>query len=156
MMRNNIFLWLCLSLFVAACQRNDDITKDIRSLYRDRGIVFDEKLEHCLILPEVGCDGCIAGGVSFLLNNKHCFSDDQIRNKVVFTAVNSKKMLLRNLKFDSLEGFNCVLDTANHYLVKGDNAIYPLVLYLKDGIIIKAEFQSPRSADVLSKLKIKL
>lgn len=142
-------------LFLSGCRQGDAVTREVQSCYAQKHIAFNPELELCLILPEVGCDGCIAGGVYFLLNNKEKFSSNQNKNMVVFTAVQSRKMLYRSLDVTSLDGYNCILDQQNDYLVKGNNEIYPLVLHLEEGRIVKAEYQSPTSRDVLGGLNLK-
>lgn len=53
-------------LLLCSCTNiNDNVTKKVQSLYNSRGIVFDKNLKTCLILPEVGCGGCIDGAVYF-------------------------------------------------------------------------------------------
>ena len=71
----------------------------------------------------------------------------------VLTAVTSPKMALRSLNEVSLEQYYCIWDSTNLYLSEGNNAIYPLLLYLKDGKIMKAQYQSPFTDDVLGALE---
>lgn len=146
-----VALVLCVS-----CRSKDNATLNVVETYKQRHIVFDKELEYCVILPEVGCGGCIAGGVDFFRENDSYFSHAQRKNMIVFTAINSRKMLFRALGVDSLDEYYCVYDDKNKYLLDDNNAIYPLILSLKNGEIMKAEFQSPYSADVLSDLKQKL
>lgn len=61
--------------------------------------------------------------------------------------------MFRTLELTSLADFNCYLDLENNYLVGGNNSIYPLVLHLKNGKIIKAEYQSPYSENILEQLE---
>ena len=156
-MKNRICLiYLSVMFLLSSCLMGDDTTKDVSAFFQKKGIVFEKELECCVILPEVGCAGCIASGVSFFLENKAFFANSQKKNLIVFTSVNSQKMLLRTLELDSLQDFYCHLDLKNDYSVDGDNSIYPLVLYLKNGKIVKAEFQSPYSGDVIEQLERKL
>lgn len=152
-MKNNIYLLLLLCIIVISCKEKDKTTNEATKFYEEKGISFDKQLEYCIILPEVGCIGCIASGVGFFLNNKDFFLKTQKKNFIVFTAVNSKKQLFRTLELTSLADFNCYLDLENNYLVGGNNSIYPLVLHLKNGKIIKAEYQSPYSENILEQLE---
>lgn len=157
MMRNRIVLLILLFAFgVNACQQEDKVTTMVTRHYQKRNMTFDKELEHCIILPEVGCEGCIASGVNFFLNNEKYFSNTQKKNMIVFTAVNSKKMLFRTLGITSLENYYCYLDLKNDYLVGGNQSIYPLVLHLKDGVIVKAEYQSPYSENIMGQLEMEL
>lgn len=153
MMKDKKFLFfLLLSMVMVSCRGNNETTKEIVEYYEKKGITFDKEVECCVILPEVGCEGCIAAGVQLFLDNKESFLKTQKKNRIVFTMVNSLKMLLRTLELSSLEDFNCYLDLKNDYSVVGENSIYPLILHLKDGKITKAEFQSPYSNDVIGQL----
>lgn len=149
------FSVLLVSLLVS-CKKTDGVTNRVSEVYAQRNITFDRDLECCLILPEVGCEGCIAEGVDFFHENASCFYRSQRKNMIVFTAINSRKMLFRALGVDSLGEYYNIMDWDNNYLVEGNNAIYPLVLSLKDGKIIRAEYQSPYSDDVLGNLENKL
>lgn len=71
----------------------------------------------------------------------------------VLTAVTSPKMALRTLNEVSLEQYYCVWDSTNHYLSEGNDAIYPLILYLEDGKIVKAQYQSPFTEDIFGTLE---
>lgn len=153
-MKNKIhLLFLLLCIIVISCKEKNKTTNEVTRFYQEKGISFDKELEYCIILPELGCEGCIASGVDFFLNNKNFFLKTQKKNFIVFTAVNSKKQLFRTLKLSSLDDFYCCLDLKNDYLVSGNNSIYPLVLYLKNGKIINAEYQSPYSENILEQLE---
>ena len=63
-----VLLIPCMLISLHSCSDSD--TTAIKSLYKTRGISFDTDIENCIILPEVGCGGCIAGGVYYILDNK--------------------------------------------------------------------------------------
>ena len=151
MMRNLFIIGLIL-LLGSSCTKDDRITREVIAQYSKENIVFEPELEVCIVLPEVGCGGCIAGGVYFFQENKKKFARGQYKNKIVFTAIQSKKMLYRMLEVQSLDEDNSVVDWENKFLVDGDNAIYPLILHLKRGKIVKAEYQTPYSKDILGSL----
>lgn len=156
-MKNKIYLLLLLLCIITiSCKEKDKTTNDVTKFYQEKGIFFDKELEYCVILPEVGCSGCIASGVDFFLKNKDFFLKTQKKNFIVFTAVNSKKQLFRTLKLSSLADFNCCLDLKNDYLVRGNNSIYPLILHLKNGKIINAQYQSPYSENIMGQLEKEL
>ena len=139
-------------LFIS-CTNSDNETKNVQIYYDLKGITFDRNLRTCLVLPEVGCGGCIDGAVYFLNKNKEFYRKEQRYNMFVLTAVTSPKMALRSLNEVSLEQYYCIWDSTNLYLSEGNNAIYPLLLYLKDGKIMKAQYQSPFTDDVLGALE---
>lgn len=100
-----LFCVLFAALF-ASCKKADEMTNRISEIYAQRNITFDKNLEYCLILPEVGCEGCIAEGVDFFHKNADSFFNRlQRKNMIVFTAINFRKMLFRTLGVDSLEEY---------------------------------------------------
>ncbi len=146
---------IIISVLLISCEKKDGQLEQVKRLYAERGIVFDKEIETCLVLPEVGCGGCIAGGVNFLLDNKEKFSSKQKKNIVMLTAIHSKKLLYRNLEINSPDELNCIIDSGNKYLVKGHNKLYPMVLKLDNGNIESVEFQSPETDhDVFESLKL--
>jgi len=106
-------------------------------------IEFDKDLEICLVIPEVGCGDCIAGGVYFLNENKDKFRCGQTKNKVVFTAITTLKMLKRGLGEVSLDSIYHEIDTDCNYLLPEPDGLYPVVLYLSSGKIYDIDVQSP-------------
>ena len=150
-MMRSLFLMVFI-LLLASCAKEDAVTREVIAQYAKENIVFDPELEVCIVLPEVGCGGCIAGGVYFFQENKKKFAKEQHNNRIVFTAIQSKKMLYRMLEVQSLDEYNSVVDWENKFLVDGNNAIYPLILHLKQGKIVKAEYQTPYSKDILGTL----
>lgn len=142
-----------IMILMTQCVNPDKTTQNVKKYFNNK-ITFDSNLQRCLILPGVGCGGCIAGGVSFFMQNDMFFSKEQNINLVVFTAIDSKKILSRNIDFKDLTQYNCIIDVDNNYLVQGNNAIYPLILYLSKGQITKAVYQTPNSSNVLNELKL--
>lgn len=145
---NKFLFFLIIPLIfcaISSCNNDSVLTNRIKKLYNEREISFDKDVEICVVLPEVGCGGCIASGVFFILNNKAYFSSNQKKNQIVFTAIDSKKMLKREMEITHFDELNCIVDTTNKYLPKGNNKIYPLVLRLKNGQIEDAVLQSPES-----------
>lgn len=145
-MRNKIIV-LILGVMLMSCQTQGN--------QQFKNCHFDENIETCLILPEVGCGDCIAGGVLFLSENQEAFKKNQNHNKVIFTAVTSKKMLDRGLSDIDICELYCEIDTLNQYLLPPPDGLYPIVLYLSKGQIQKIDIQNPYN-DALSLLKSKL
>lgn len=127
----------------SGCVSSENDKSYIQRLYAERNIEFDDDTEFCIVLPEVGCAGCISGTLYNILENKSSFSNTQKKNLIVFTAVNSPKMLIRNVQVDSLSELNCILDKENKYLLDTKNKIYPLMMTLHNGKITNVMIQSP-------------
>lgn len=139
-----------LSIFLillCACVSQENDTGYISNLYSERDINFNPDVEFCVVLPEVGCSGCISSVIYHILDNKSSFSNDQKKNLIVFTAINSKKMLKRNMEIESLDELNCILDSNNVFLLDTDKKIYPIIMTLHDGKIVESQIQSPDNTE---------
>lgn len=147
---------LLFSFVLESCERTNKLVHTATQLIKENHIILEKDLSVCLIIPEAGCGDCIAGGVHFLIDNQDKFKNTQKYNKVIFTAVTSKKMLLRTLQIDSIESLYHEIDTLNHYLLPGELGIYPVVLYLKQGKIVAADVQSPDNVGTLQRLQDRL
>ena len=150
----HIYKILLIFLF-CGCASPDKIsdTEKLQRLCSDRNITFDDSTEFCIVLPEVGCTGCISGTLYSILENKSSFSSMQKKNLIVFTAVNSRKMLLRNMQVDSIGELNCIVDMENKYLLDTNDKIYPIIMTVREGKITEAMIQSPDNPeDAFSKL----
>ena len=113
--------------------------------FRETGVTFNKEVEACLIIPGGGCPGCIASGMTFVVQNKDDFRKKQAKYEVVFTRVGSMKLLKRALGNLSVSDLNCRIDWQNRFLLDTQSNEYPLVLYLKNGEIQKAESQKPNT-----------
>lgn len=145
-MRSKIII-LGLGFLLMSCLAQDN--------QQFKGCHFGDNTEICLILPEVGCGDCIAGGLRFLFENQEAFNNNQNRNKVIFTAISSKKMLYRALSDIDICNLYCEIDTLNQFLLPSPDGFYPIVVYLTKGQIHKIDIQNPYN-DVLPLLKTKL
>ncbi|MDE6533518.1 MAG: hypothetical protein K2M27_08305 [Muribaculaceae bacterium] len=139
----NFYHIILLIFILCGCGSSNKDLDYIQTLYSDRNIVFDDETEFCIVLPEVGCSGCISGILYDVLDNKASFSNNQKKNLIVFTAVNSKKMLRRNIQVDSLDELNCIVDTENRFLLDTKDKIYPIIMTLDNGRITNVMIQSP-------------
>lgn len=140
-MRAVILILFLISL--CSCRDETETTVRLKNLYAQREISFDKETKFCIVLPEVGCSGCISGCVYQILANKRHFDNSQNANLIIFTSINSKKMLRRNMQVDSIEEFNCLIDSLDTYLPEGNDKIYPLFLRIEDGEIVDAVLQTP-------------
>ncbi len=136
---------LLIMLTIQSCYYNSNDLKQIKKCYESRNISFDKDLETCLVIPEVGCGGCIDGSIYFLKEHLSYFKKGQNKNMFILTSINSPKMFLRTLGENNLDMYNCKWANDNKYLINGNNSIYPLLLYLEDGEIVDAKYQTPHS-----------
>lgn len=138
-------------LFCSCHEKTDEFTQQCIQCFRETGATFNKETEVCLIIPGGGCPGCIASGMAFVVQNQEEFSRKQNKYEVVFTRVGSKKLLKRTLGDLSIDDLNCRIDLQDQYLLDTHSNEYPLVLYLNQGKIQKAESQTPTS-DALNHL----
>lgn len=137
--------WIMLITFLtSACyetKNNNELTEYIRQYFKKEKVEFDAELETCLIIPGGGCTSCIANGVGFVESNKEYYQKGQAKNLVVFTRINSIKILRRNIK--EINEYNCIVDSKDQFYIDMKERIYPIILYLKNGEIVNVDIQSP-------------
>lgn len=148
MYRNKIKVLMPFLLLMISCQENkryDSKSKEIiKTELSCKTKEFGNDVRMCVIIPGGGCPGCIASGLSFVVKHKSDFAKTQKRNVVVFTNISSMKGLRRHLKDASIAELNCIVDTANSYLVDVNENIYPIILKIDNKKIVEVAFQSPQ------------
>lgn len=144
-MEKVITMLAIVAFALISCKGDDTILLNkVKKQFVENEIVFDETTKHCVIIPEGGCGGCIASGISFIVDHKEQFSKNQKEDVVVFTNIGSLKLLKRAVGESVFNSLNCIVDTANAFLVEGNDDIYPIIIYLRKNTPIKVEFQSPK------------
>lgn len=94
-----------------------------------------------VVLPELGCHGCIQEGEYFIKQN--------VSNQNIFyvlTNISSMKIFQQKTGIKIREHNNIYIDRNNLFNLKTNNSIYPCIIEQKDGEIIECKFQSPQSA----------
>ncbi|MBR2018330.1 MAG: hypothetical protein IKA00_13750 [Prevotella sp.] len=135
---------LLLVVIVCGCSSdNNNMTDFVRKSFGNRNIEFDKSLKTCLIIPESGCSGCIASGMLFVKNNQDYFSTQQDCNIVVFTNIISRKSLKRKTVRLNLTELNARIDSVGDFFLDCPESKYPIILYLRKGAIIKADYAAP-------------
>lgn len=104
-----------------------------------------------VILPGLGCHGCIQEGEEFM--------KQYVQNKSIFfilTSVESIKLLQNKTGMKVNAHSNVYVDKENKIDIPSDNKIYPCIIQVEKGEYRTHEFQSPSSSQAFSKLKVKL
>lgn len=132
---------LILILIICSCEQNknnneiDWLYHEIKSIpgYAEKSII--------IILPSLGCNGCIQEGEKFM-------SEYIKRKDVLFILTNIESLKHLGLKIGlSLEEYdNVIIDRENKFLGNSNNNIYPLLITMKDGKILHHEYQSPANS----------
>lgn len=128
---------------------------DLVKVFQDKSISFPKEAKTCVIIPEGGCGGCIAAGMSFIQENKSSFSCTQENNIVVFTRIHSIKLLKRQLGNVTIESLNSIVDTMGIFHIDTKERIYPIILYLDSASVKSVDVASPKT-DAFEQLKRKL
>lgn len=106
-----------------------------------------EKLPHVhgqydwiVILPGLGCHGCIQDGEYFMQQN--------VENPKIFyvlTNLSSLKIFQQKTGITIKDHPNIFVDRENLFVVPTNNSIYPCVIQLREGEIAEHTFQSPQT-----------
>ena len=94
--------------------------------------------EWVVILPGVGCNGCIQGGEYFMKMNV-CRKDILY----ILTQISSLKILRQKLGLDLGKYSNILIDREKLFRIPTGNSIYPCVVKLGENTIEEHWFHSP-------------
>ena len=101
--------------------------------------------EWIVILPGLGCHGCIQEGEFFMKEN--------IQNTnilFVLTNISSLKIFQQKTDIKINDYLNIYIDRNNHFKLPTKNAIYPCIIQMSGGKLLNYSFQSPTSAAFLT------
>ncbi|MEC5145237.1 hypothetical protein [Chitinophaga sp. 212800010-3] len=104
-----------------------------------------------VILPGLGCNGCIQEGEAFMRD-----FIDSTGIFFILTKVQSLKILQQKIGKSISGRSNVFVDNDGIFNLPTKNVIYPCIVQLKDGEIIKHQFQSPANGQAFEWLKIQL
>lgn len=135
-----LFIFL-LSLFFTSC--NNGTYEQEHSFLSEaiKKINVSKEYDWIVILPGLGCHGCIQEGEFFMKNN--------IQNKkilYILTNLSSRKIFQAKTGIKLKEHENVFIDRENIFKLKTDNAIYPCIIQISNGDIMDHTFQSPQRA----------
>lgn len=127
--------------FLCACEENthkqekEFLTKAIATLEVDKQVY-----DWIVILPSLGCHGCIQDGEYFMQQN--------VENPKIFyilTNLSSLKIFQQKTGITIKDHPNIYVDRENLFVVPTNNSIYPCVIQLKEREIAKHTFQSTQT-----------
>ena len=108
----------------------------------------DSDYQWIVVLPGLGCHGCIQEGEAFMRDN--------IESKnilFVLTKISSLKILQHKTGIDIAIHSNIYVDREDVFYVPTNNSIYPCIIHMKDGNVAGHEFQSPGNGTAFRKLE---
>lgn len=145
---NLVLLLLILIMVGISCINNKKRVE--RNYLSDaiKDLKFDDKISWIVILPGLGCHGCIQQGEAFM--------KDYVDNNSVFfilTEVSSLKILQQKIGINISDYKNIFVDRENEFKVPTNNCIYPCILKIDNGKLTAFEFQCPDNGQAFARLK---
>ena len=138
------FFFLFLLTFmisIASCQQNSGKREiEIYSKAIEQ-IKVDSQYQWIVVLPGLGCNGCIQAAEIFMKNN---IEDERIL--FVLTKISSLKILQQKTDVRIDEHANIFVDKENLFSIPTNNAIYPCVIQLRNRKIFTHSYQKPSNA----------
>jgi hypothetical protein len=151
MKKINFIFCFSILLFSVSCKQSD---QDIESSTIKDGIkkiAVKKEADWLVILPGMGCPGCIQDAEAFMRDNVA-----NPRLMFVLTKIESLKLLKQKIGVDVTTIPNVYVDKDNIFDVHTTNAIYPCIVRLSAGEPGEHQFQSPKNSQALEKLQLKL
>lgn len=146
-MRKTGLIVLVLSLLFYSCNKGqEEMERDylIRAL---ESITFPDSVKWVVILPGLGCHGCIQEAEAFMgeyVDNKEIL--------FILTKVESVKILEHKIEKKLSTYSNVIIDNNEDINIPTDNRVYPCVIHREGGKFKSHEFQSPENS-AFEKLK---
>lgn len=141
-------LLLAFLLVLSSCKQND---KDVELTYIATSITkikVAPSYKWLVILPGLGCHGCIQEGEAFM--------QEHIENKdilFVITKIESLKILQKKIEVNIKEHNNIYIDRDRLFDLPTSNTIYPCIVEMNNGRVKSHGFQSPNNSAAFEKLK---
>lgn len=122
------FFILLLFFFLLACAREKDIYLAILSKIEENDQKSITSYANVIILPELGCEGCISDVEDFLIS----YSQDLENTFFILTRIKSLKLLKLRIGEDVLNQSHVYLDMNNLFEDNEIHSIYPIRLELNN------------------------
>jgi hypothetical protein len=151
----SIFIYLTgIVMLFAINSCREKTSREIESDYLSsyiKDLHLNNNTDWVVVLPGLGCHGCIQEGEQFMKDN--------ITNRsilFVLTKIQSLKILENKIGVNLRQQPNIFTDRENKFDVHTDNSIYPCIIQLQNGEIKEHEFQSPQNSQAFYNLKERL
>lgn len=142
-----------LAFMCVSCGFNQEKNsqKVVERYFSENRTLLSNDVKHYVIIPILGCGGCLDKTIKFIESREESFSANQKANCIVFTHFPSQKELKRHVGNLNLEDLNVILDQTDAYFVDFEDNEYPIVLNVENGSAISADIYSPYN-NILIKL----
>jgi|BioPla2DNA2_1021312.scaffolds.fasta_scaffold03320_12 hypothetical protein len=144
----NIFFIIVILLITGSCQKKAHKIEKNNIIKAMEQMDVGDNVSWIVILPGLGCTGCI--------QEAEVFMKDHINNEeilFVLTKISSLKILQQKMGIQIKDYQNVIIDAGNEFDVRTENNIYPCIVQLKTGKIVRHEFQSPQNSNAFGRLK---
>lgn len=145
-----VFKYLVIIAFIFTSAGCDRSPSEVESAYIENQVEkFDPTPDKkwIVILPGLGCKGCIQEGEDFL---KNYVSSDNVL--FVLTKVESMKLLQQKVGHNLVGRSNVIIDKTGSFELPSENSIYPLIIELDNSKMKAYQFQSPENSVAFSRL----
>lgn len=143
-----VILLLCLT---AGCQKKDSTTEEEQYTKAIDAIPSSRNKDWVVVLPGLGCHGCIQEGELFM---QQYIEDKSIL--FVLTKIESIKILKQKIGIRLNGRDNIYIDRNGLFDISTQNSVYPCIIEMKNGAISKFGFQSPVNSTAFEQLKTKI
>lgn len=137
-----------LIITTTSCKKDPKIEETLYFSKAINKVDIPSNYEWLVILPGVGCHGCIQEGESFI--QEHIDQKDIL---FVLTKIESLKILQNKIGLNIKDHSNIMIDREDMFNVRTDNRIYPCIIELENGKLMGYEFQSPENSTAFEKLQ---
>lgn len=137
-MKKLTILGLIFTILVTSCKRTEKDLELEHIVSTIEAMDFPGSIKWVVILPGLGCHGCIQEGEAFM--------KDYIDTKeilFVLTKVESMKILQQKIGIKLTDYPNVLIDHKEAINIPSNNSVYPCVVHLDEKDIKFHEFQSP-------------
>jgi len=134
---NKIYYILLITLLLNSCEmfNNNWQFREFMKTHPN-----PEKYVAYIIIPSIGCEGCISNAETFLLKN---YKRKTNKIKFFIASTSSKKALKIKFNVDIFNSAN--VEIVNEMIIKNERLIYPVVLLLDSNKIKSIEYQTSKN-----------
>ena len=135
-MKNKYLIALACLFMVcfSSCRQQDYYSAMSEKIAQEMGDEL-EKYDNIVVFPGSGCTGCITEAENFFFTNIH-----NERIKFILTFITSRKGMTMRLGAENIAKENVLIDDKNtFYLVDYHDKIYPVIAFVENGKITKAQ-----------------
>lgn len=149
-MKNNYLLVLFILIFSVSCKQSPANKEKEFIASNVTTLALGEKVDWVVILPNLGCPGCIQEGEAFMRDH---LEDPNVF--FVITQLQSVKILQQKIGKKITGRANVLIDQDKKFDIPGENKIYPCIVQLDKGKMTGYQFQSPKNGQAFEQLSMK-